>query len=285
MIHTRGDKNPSRMNKKSALLPAILLSAVSAAAPVFGDEGPHPSATIDPIMMTSAFLSGHPDLRFRLLALQKRKEGKLPQAFDFFQRAAYYGDKPSAGMIAEMLWDGTGTAQDRAAAYAWMDLAAERGYEGFLDLRERYWAGLSDVDRQRAVVVGQDIYARYRDAVALPRIARALRFERRKMTGSRTGASANLRILVPSPDGGTEEIEGSRFYDERYWDPTQYQQWHDSIWRTPRVARVDIGSLTQLPQSNLESRIPVVDPISDEAMPDPEPTDEMPKLSDDLKRP
>lgn len=267
------------MNKRTAQL-AILTFALTLTAPAIGSsDTPHPDPATDPVMVTSGFLSGHPDLRFRLLALQKRSEGKQVAAFEFFMRAAYYGDKPSAGMVAEMLWDGTGTAPDRAQAYAWMDLAAERGYEGFLDLRERYWAKLDEADRERAIVVGQEIYARYGDAAALPRIARALRFEKRRMTGSRTGFTGNLRIEVPAPGGGIEEIDGSKFYDERYWDPVQYQQWHDAIWRKPRVARVDIGEVTQLPQPDLDTRIPKVDPIPDDPAQEPAPTDEMPRLN------
>ncbi|MGE8218609.1 MAG: hypothetical protein ACN6OU_02505 [Stenotrophomonas acidaminiphila] len=271
------------MNNRHTPLAALLLSLALASSPAGAAEKPPADPTSDPVMVTSGFLSGHPDLRFRLLALQKRSEGKMEAAFGFFQRAAYYGDKPSAGMVAEMLWDGTGTAKDRASAYAWMDLAAERGYEGFLDLRERYWAMLDEAERKQAITAGQDIYARYGDAAALPRIATALRFERRRMTGSRTGFSANLHIIVPTPGGGTELIEGSKFYDERYWDPVQYQQWHDSIWRKPRVARVDIGEVSQLPQADLDTRIPKVEPAPE--MMEPEPTDEMPILDNVQTRP
>ncbi|MGX9720469.1 hypothetical protein [Stenotrophomonas acidaminiphila] len=271
------------MNSRHTPLAALLLSLALASSPAGAAEKPPADPTSDPVMVTSGFLSGHPDLRFRLLALQKRSEGKMEAAFGFFQRAAYYGDKPSAGMVAEMLWDGTGTSKDRASAYAWMDLAAERGYEGFLDLRERYWAMLDEAERKQAIIAGQDIYARYGDAAALPRIATALRFERRRMTGSRTGFSANLRIIVPTPGGGTELIEGSKFYDERYWDPVQYQQWHDSIWRKPRVARVDIGEVSQLPQADLDTRIPKVEPAPE--MMEPEPTDEMPILDNGQTRP
>src|SRR3546814_9279963 len=69
-------------------------------------------------------------------------------------------------MVAEMLWNGDGVERDRALAYAWMDLAAERGYAGFLGLRERYWSALDEAGRARALEAGQEVYAHYGDAAA-----------------------------------------------------------------------------------------------------------------------
>lgn len=216
-----------------------------------------PDPTEDGVMLSAGFLSAHPDLRYRLLGLDELKKEEREDAFRFFQRAAYYADKPSQGMVAEMLWNGQGTERDQALAYAWMDLAAERGYAGFLGLRERYWNALTADQREQAVELGQEIYAKYGDAAALPRIANVLRRERKRVTGSRTGFTGNLQIYVPGP-GGSESIDGSKFFDERYWDPKQYQAWHDSIWKEPRVGRVTLGELEQV-QSAPASRIPATE--------------------------
>ena len=70
--------------------------------------------TDDPTMISAGFLSGHPDLRYRLLGLDEFRKGNPEDAFRFFQRAAFYADKPSQGMVAEMLWTGQGIARDRA---------------------------------------------------------------------------------------------------------------------------------------------------------------------------
>lgn len=246
-------------------------------------QTPPPDPTMDRLMITAGFLNGHPDLRFRLLALERRDAGRQDDAFKYFQRAAYYADKPSQAMVAEMFWNGTGTVQDKAQAYAWMDLAAERGYEGFLDLRERYWAQLNESERSRAVDLGQEIYARYGDEAALPRIATAIRRERKNVTGSRTGVSSNLKIYVPGPAGDMEQIDGSKFYDDRYWDPKQYQAWHDTIWMKPRVASVAVGGVEQVTAPKKESRIPDVPPQVD--APEPETDDAMPQLQPAKKNP
>ncbi len=225
-------------------------------------------------MMTAGFLTGHPDLRYRLLGLERYKSGKFDEAMRFFQRASFYADKPSQAMVAEMLWSGHGVPTDRATAYAWMDLAAERGYEGFLELRERYWNALNVAERETAITAGQEIFAHYGDEAAMPRIATVLRRERRNITGSRTGFTGNLKIIVPGPVGD-QQIDGSKFYDERYWDPKQYLAWHDAIWMKPRVARVEVGGVEQASTtSGKPSRIPDVapqvdaqEPVTDDAMP------------------
>ena len=259
---------------RAALL--LLASFVCAPAALAADtpaaKKPPADPTADAVMMSGGFLSAHPDLRFRLHGQEEYKRQAYGEAFRYFQRAAWYGDKPSQGMVAEMLWNAQGVAQDRALAYAWMDLAAERGYEGFTILRERYWLALDEAERQRAIEVGQDVYGKYGDAAAEPRLAAVLRRERAKQTGSRTGFTGSLKILVPGP-GGDMQIDGSKYYDDRYWEPAQYRAWQDSVWKKPRTGRVDVGEVEQV-QLDAESRIPVTPPQADAQEPQtPEPDD------------
>ena len=246
--------------------PAILLAGLlgfNGIASAQVSEARPPDPTEDPVMLSAGFLSGHPDLRYRLLGLDEFKQGEHERAMRFFQRAAFYADKPSQGMVAEMLWNGHGSKRDPALAYAWMDLAAERGYAGFLGLRERYWNALSEDERIHALEIGQSLYAQYGDAAAQPRLATVLRREKKRATGSRTGFVGSLKIFVPGPSG-FQQIDGSKFYDERYWDPKQYQAWHDSIWMEPRVGRVSVGELKQVQDGGkVPSRVPATLPQAD----------------------
>ena len=198
--------------------------------------------TVDPTLMQGGFLAGHPDLHFRQLGLQAYGKDKLEAAFRYFQRASLYGDKPSQGMVGEMLWLGRGVTQDKAQGYAWMDLAAERGYRTFLQMRERYWSELDEAQRARAVEQGRAIYARYGDEVAEPRLARVLRRASKSATGSRTGFVGSLKIYVPGL-GGEQVIDGSTFYNPKYWDPVQYRAWQDAVWGPPRTGRVSVGEV------------------------------------------
>lgn len=263
------------MKRRQWMATGLLLAGLMVSGSAMSASPAPPDPTGDRLMMSAGFLSAHPDLRFRLLGLEKHKAGKREDAFRFFQYASQYADKPSQAMVAEMLWNGNGTPQDRALAYAWMDLAAERGYEGFIGLRERYWSQLDQAERARALAEGEAIYARYGDAAAKPRIAAVLRRERKATTGSRTGAVGNLRIVVMGP-AGPEEIDGSKFYDERYWDPTKYQAWHDAVWMKPRIATVNVGGVQQIKSDDTTSRIPAVAPVQN--MPEPDAGEEMPEL-------
>ncbi|GHE42693.1 sel1 repeat family protein [Vulcaniibacterium thermophilum] len=251
---------------KRTLLPILLALALPAAA---AERAAPPDPTQDPLLITAGFLTHHPDMKYRLLGMEAYREQRYEDAFRYFRRASFYADKPSQGMVAEMYWNGEGVAQDRALAYAWMDLAAERGYAGFLGLRERYWNALSAEERERALREGQAIYARFGDAAAKPRYEFQLRDGRRKMTGSRTGFNRGVQIHIPGPAGG-QSIEGSKYYDERYWDAEKYWAWHDQIWAKPRIGRVEVGEIETLPAAppQSDSRIPAVRPQIDAPEPD-----------------
>lgn len=256
------------LGKVRLLAIALLVFAMASAATATSaaNKAVPPDPTEDPVLMTAGFLSAHPDLKYRLMGLDEYRKGNLDDALQFFRRSAFYGDKASQGMVAEMLWTAQGVAQDRPLAYAWMDLAAERGYEGFLGLRERYWAEMDERERERAIEVGQEVYAKYGDAAAEPRLAAVLRRERRSATGSRTGYTGALQIYVPGP-GGYQQIDGSKMYDDRYWDPIQYRAWHDSIWMKPRIGKVDVGAVEQVRTDVPASRVPATAPQVEAAEP------------------
>ncbi|HET8818969.1 MAG TPA: hypothetical protein VFM73_05440 [Xanthomonadaceae bacterium] len=195
------------------------------------------------VMSTAGFLAAHPDLRWRSEGMAALEEDRAGEAFTYFKRASRYADKPSQAMVAEMLWTGTGTPMDRPAAYAWMDVAAERAYIPFLAKREQYWNALSAAERQEALAVGAAIYDEYNDAVAKERLERLLRRAQRNVTGSRTGSVGNLQVMVPGPGGIMLTIDGSRYYDDQYWEPEHYWAWQDSIWKDPPTGNVRVAPL------------------------------------------
>lgn len=210
-------------------------------------------------MVAAGFLDSHPDLRYRSWGLEDFGKGKYPEAFKKFQRAAHYSDKPSQAIVGEMLWAGVGVEKDRAMAYVWMSLAAERGYANFSAKRERYWNELDEAERTRALDKGVAIRAEYRDAVAEPRLEAILRRERRQATGSRTGSLVNpVKIVVP----GVGTLDSSQFYDPKYWDPRQYRAWQDSIWQDLRFGQVNVGEVEQV--SNSDSGHPPQSPVADQ---------------------
>src|SRR3546814_5652780 len=77
----------------------------------------------------------------------------------------------------------------------------------------------------------------------------------------------SLKIYVPGP-GGYQQIDGSKFYDARYWEPEKYQQWHDANWQQPRIGRVTVGEVEQTDGPAVDSRVPATAPDVDAAAPE-----------------
>lgn len=252
------------------LLRLSLLALALAALPAVAADAPPPDPEDSPLLITAGFLDHHQDLKYRKYGMEAYKKGRYEDALRFFRRAGFFADKPSQGMVAEMYWKGQGTPRDPVQAYIWMDLAAERGYRGFLLLREQYWNGMDQAQRDRAVEDGQAVFARFGDAAAKPRYAHQLRIGRSQMTGSRTGFNRGVQIEIPGPEG-SQSIPGSKFYDERYWNAQKYWTWQDRLWMKPKIGSVTIGEIDvdrAAPPANRASRIPATAPQVDAVAPE-----------------
>jgi hypothetical protein len=246
---------------------SLLFTAVPGLAAAEG-KSQQINPTIDPLMIAAGFLDSHPDLRYRTRGLDEYEDRKYPEAFSEFQRAAYYSDKPSQAIVGEMLWIGLGATQDRALAYVWMGLAAERGYTSFSEKHRRYWSELDEGERARALKQGPAIRAEYADAVAEQRLNAVLLRERKKVTGSRLGYTGNpVQISVP----GVGTLDSSQYYHPKFWDPKQYRALQDSIWKEVRIGRVDVGEVEQVsngyPGQPPRSPVPTDSSDSDKQVP------------------
>ncbi len=229
-------------------LRTCVLACILTASTATASEQNRPSERdeIPPHLKTHVtFLHGHPDLRWQIDGGQKLHQKRFREAMGSFLRAARHGDKPSQAAIAEMHWKGEGIARDRAAAYAWMDLAAERGYRQFLLKREAMWQDLDESERLRALETGEDLYALYGDEVAKPRLRRVMRREQARHVGSRIGADvyASRRIgglpMVRRVSGGAMSDSdlvsihagmSQDFYNARFWQPEAYWAIQDRQW-------------------------------------------------------
>lgn len=225
---------------------AVLVASLSAGA-LAGDNTPKEGDTREQrVLSTRTFLNAHPDLKHRTEGWVAYDAGDDARAMKEFKRAALYSDKLSQAMVAELLWQGRGLAIDRAAAYAWADIAAERGYTQFVRLREQYWRQLDVSERARALEVGNALLAEYGDAAAKPRLALFMKKARQRMRRSAPYASAPKSVMVAGSNGGMISIPAHRFYDKKFWDPVQYQAWQDSLWMPPKTGQVDVGDVQQV---------------------------------------
>lgn len=131
------------------LLVAVLLAGMLAKMPAAQAE--RTPRRIDAAQWSlPSFRDAHPDLKHRLLAQQALDAGDYAIAIREFTRAADFGDKLSQAMLAELNLTGEGVAKDLARAYAWMDLAAERGFAPFVGKRESIWvSSMAPSNRRR----------------------------------------------------------------------------------------------------------------------------------------
>jgi len=199
--------------------------------------------TIPASLMTDGFLDGHPDLRWRRYGLKEFDKGNLPRALSRFRKAAEYADKYSQLRVAIMYREGSGVPADPELAYAWMDLAAERGYHDFVRLRDAWWAELDAGQRERALQRRQDVFAQYGDQVAKPRLESAMRGRLSKITGSRVGhVHSGLQVVQHTGATAGEVQSGADYYDPEYWKPELYWCLHDTYWMAPlRQQQIDVG--------------------------------------------
>jgi uncharacterized protein len=230
----------------------LMINAIMASLIAFGalpTKGYAKTKPLDKAIISSeSFINAHPDLMHRTRGLDAFKKSRFSEALTHFKRGAKFSDKPSQGMVAEMLWNGQGVEVNRALAYAWMDLAAERQYPTMLAHRENYWAALNEKEREQAISLGEELYSVYGDDVAKKRLATALRRAKNSTTGSRTGMVGSLSITIQT-SSGPQTIDGSQYYQDKFWKPELYAKWQDEAWKNPPTGKVNIGPLEVQPEA------------------------------------
>jgi hypothetical protein len=172
---------------------------------------------------TSGLLAARPDIRWRIAGEQARAEGRDEEARLRFRRAARYGDKQAQSILARMYHDGDGAVRDRALAFAWMAIAAERGDARYVQLRDRYWQQFDAAQRREAEARLRTLQAEYGDARAIPRLRRSIRGARHQATGSRLGYAGVLEVTTTNGHRDTSgtSMSGPDYYDEKYWRSPQ----------------------------------------------------------------
>ena len=174
---------------------------------------------------------GHPNEMWRYRGLRELKRERPETAVGYFRQAARYADKFSQHALSLLHWHGVGVERDRAQAYVWADLAAERGYRDLLVLREKMWLEMDAAQRAQALQRGHDMYMQFGDEAAKPRMEWAMRRALASATGSRVGATTD-RIQFWEY-GATEGVNLSPrdFYATERWKAETYWREQDRQWK------------------------------------------------------
>jgi hypothetical protein len=181
----------------------------------------------------------HYDQVFRENGFEAYRRGDFAWARRHFLSAARYADKTSQLALSTIYANGEGVARDLALAYAWADLAAERGFPKFVARREQLWAELDEAGRARAIEEGAKLYAEYGDAVAKPRHQSQLDRATFRTMGRRPALRGAVDTYVYSGCSGTRNAVsglggGSCFvpdyFDDENWESDAYWRVQDSVW-------------------------------------------------------
>lgn len=240
------------MKHAAALYTLLLMSGASTAVASAGDQ-----YRLDPDTYQAALrmAAGHPNERSRWHGLWAYSNGRHREAREYFERAAYYGDKPAQYLLSVMHSAGEGGPRDPVMAYIWADLAAERGTsEPLLAYREQLWAKLSPEQQKRVTEAGPALYERYGDVVAMRRTEHQITRFSRSRTGSRAGGDSG--IMSVSFGAGMSKprmmCEGSKpesamlqndFYAQGRTNFADYWKQQDVALRAVLVGDVKVGKL------------------------------------------
>lgn len=188
-------------------------------------------------MESLLFVDAHSDLRFRSKGMQAYKEGDRRAAFHYFRLASRYADKTSQALVGVMYWTGDGVAANRPLAYAWMDLAASRGYPELQHQRQLYWDRLSEAERSKALALRPTLDADYGDVAGAKRLTLEIGAARAQVTGSHVGWLGNGGAFY----GDNAVADFSKYDKALHMNTAEYLQVKDVQWQLQMNSRVDVG--------------------------------------------
>jgi hypothetical protein len=240
--------------RKSIVVQGLFAALLLAGIGVHAEEDPLNDPGVQKTLraMKDASTWYHPDQFGEFNGLRYYAHHQYKDALKYFEVGAFYGDKMSQLSIGLMHLNGEGTSKDPIAAYAWLDIAAERAYPDFVATRDRVKGELTSDQMQKATALRAELAQKYSDAVAKPRMAKQLHLGQMQLTGSRTGFDYGVSQLSTRPDcapavviGGEETptagCGGSTVSSKTRWNPDTYFASRDAEYK----ATVSVGAVEQ----------------------------------------
>jgi hypothetical protein len=168
------------------------------------------------------------------------RAGHYQGALSRFKAGARWADKLAQFNVGVMHYHGHGVARDPARAWAWLSLAAERGYPEMVEMADSVAAELNEAQQARGRrILETELLPVYGDEVAIERTAQRMERERRQATGSRTGFVGNLVVI----DRSGRNRSGDEFFRAEAWDFRQIVELETRIFRALADGSVTLGDL------------------------------------------
>ena len=157
-------------------------------------------------------------LRLHEKAERLYRDGHWDRAyFIYVNELAAIGDKYAQYMAGYMSLTGKGVSQDAITASAWYRLAAERGSQEFVAVRDKLLAAMSEPDREKSDAAYLALRREYSDLVLVLRYLREEReFLKAKPPGFRlTGDLSSVTVVDPATGTKVTRSEYMRRIDSR----------------------------------------------------------------------
>jgi hypothetical protein len=234
-------------------LTCAVLIALATSGMVHAEDDPLNDPEIQKTLrgMANASTWFHPDLFGEFAGMRAYAHHQYKNALKYFEIGALYADKLSQLSLGLMYMNGEGTAKDPVTAWAWLDLAAERGYPNFVATRDSLQKTLTPEQATKAQALRAELGEKYGDAVAKHRLAVQLHQGQMQITGSHTGHDSGIYQLNNKPNcgpvlyiAGQEQPEagcGSRIFAKDRWDPDLYFASRDREYK----ATVSVGAVQE----------------------------------------
>lgn len=149
---------------------------------------------------------------------QKYRSGNFTGAYWHYLNAAVWADKFAQYNIGVMYLRGEGVEFDAVRGWAWLELAAERGYPDMVQAADQLYELLDAEQRAEGErILREELLPDYGDETRVPATARRMDRELRKATGTRTGSQAALSFLRVY-DGSGISRRGDEYYAAAKWD-------------------------------------------------------------------
>lgn len=190
----------------------------------------------------------------------KYQSGNFTAAFWHYMNAAVWADKFAQYNIGVMYLRGEGVEFDAVRGWAWLELAAERGYPDMVQAADQLYELLDAEQRAEGErILREELLPDYGDATRVPATARRMERELRKATGSRTGSQAMLSFLRVY-DGSGISRRGDEYYAAAKWDFERIVRFETQLMKDLANAGATLGEFRILEDEMDDAPEPREDP-------------------------
>lgn len=226
------------MARSRSILALLALMIPFAAQADRGEAAPE-----RPSDRTRPYIEHAPSTESLVRATDAYRAGQFGRAMDHYLGAARWADKFAQYNIGIMHLRGEGVEFNPVRGWAWLEVAAERGYPQFRQSADALWDLFNEEERQAArTIFEEEIAPRYGDETTFQRTEREMRFRKGDATGSRLGSRGMLQMLRVYETQDTQR-DGVEYFAPEKWDFATLARYETALMQSIAEEQVEIGEL------------------------------------------